>query len=60
MICQVPYPALVELLGTCQPESLADHLVRASREEREETARAIGVNAIWDDLLDPLLTSAEA
>jgi hypothetical protein len=59
-VCNVPYPTLVEFLGTRKPESLADHFSRASQEERVEAARAIGVNAIWDDLLDPLLTSEEA
>jgi hypothetical protein len=57
-ICNVPYPALAEFLGPCKPESLADHLARASQEERVEAARSIGVDAVWS-MIDPLLTSVE-
>jgi hypothetical protein len=36
-------------------ESLTDHFVRSSKEERAEMARTVGVGEIWDQLVLPLL-----
>jgi hypothetical protein len=38
-----------------QPESLTEHLMRASRDERREAARVVGPAAIWDDMVAPLV-----
>jgi hypothetical protein len=40
-------------------ETLADHFSRATPAERLEAAREIGVGAIWDSMVNPLLEPEE-
>ena len=42
-------------LVSADTESLAAHFRRATKKERIEAAREIGVSALWDEMLDPLL-----
>jgi hypothetical protein len=39
------------------PPSLAEHLARSSPAERIEAARALGVDAVWDTMVLPLVSS---
>jgi hypothetical protein len=36
-------------------ETLADHLVRSSAEERVEAARSYGVDRLWDTMIAPVI-----
>lgn len=38
-----------------QPETLAVHLIRASRDELLEAARVVGPAFVWDAMVNPLL-----
>jgi hypothetical protein len=50
------YQAITRAVRGRRSETLAAHFARATRAERLEAAREIGVTAIWDDMIDPLLT----
>jgi hypothetical protein len=41
------------------PESLAEHFLRVTPAERLEAARIIGVDAVWDEMIAPLIAAAE-
>jgi len=41
-------------------ESLAEHIRRSSLAERIEAARAVGVDAIWDSMISPVITAEQA
>jgi hypothetical protein len=41
-------------------ESLAEHITRATPEERASAAREVGVDLIWDSMIDPLVRNRRA
>lgn len=43
-----------------QHETLADHLLRSTPEERRSAASALGVTSAWDEMVVPLITTDRA
>jgi hypothetical protein len=55
-LCRVsePYVAAVRRLSAA-PESLAEHFARSTPAEWLEAARAVGIGAVWDRMIAPLV-----
>jgi hypothetical protein len=45
----------LERVGIIPPETLAEHFARSTPEECRDAANAIGVEVIWDRMIDPLI-----
>src|SRR5262249_13776745 len=41
-------------------ETLAEHIARSSLAERIETARAVGVDTVWDTMISPVIATDRA
>jgi hypothetical protein len=46
--------------GRHKTETLAEHILRSTTAERLEAARAIGIDAVWDDMIAPVVSEDRA
>jgi len=46
--------------GKPDGETLAQHIARSSPAERVEAARAVGVDELWDTMVDPIVATGRA
>jgi hypothetical protein len=45
----------LERVGIIRPETLAEHFARSTLKECRDAANVIGVEVIWDRMIDPLI-----
>ena len=45
----------LERVGIIRPETLAEHFARSTPKECRDAANVIGVEVIWDRMIDPLI-----